>query len=257
MFQAFIDESVKGDLFVMAGYLATTEKWAAFSDKWAELLKPPKPTKFPPLRCFKMRQMNKPKHRERCGEFNRVIENHVIAGVSYTISVGQLRKLVAETFPGMRTKLEDPYHHALTGIVRAIGDERHQFGIDGPVDFIFDEARQKGKVLAAWSGFQKSLRISHPEAAKFVSSTPIFRDDETTMPLQAADLIAWWIREWQKNGIAYTSQEFAFPWPTNRRVDILCVAPTEDDVRSNLEQVKALYKKKAIASSSSAGTLES
>jgi hypothetical protein len=37
--QAYFDESkADGDLFVIAGYISTTERWAAFADEWQELI---------------------------------------------------------------------------------------------------------------------------------------------------------------------------------------------------------------------------
>ena len=40
VFQAFVDESGKDDIFSMAGYVATVERWVAFSVEWEKMLKP-------------------------------------------------------------------------------------------------------------------------------------------------------------------------------------------------------------------------
>ena len=36
--QAFIDESGKNDWFVLGGYIASAEAWAAFSKDWEQIL---------------------------------------------------------------------------------------------------------------------------------------------------------------------------------------------------------------------------
>ena len=37
--QTFLDESGSERVFVIAAYLATTEKWTAFEKRWAEILR--------------------------------------------------------------------------------------------------------------------------------------------------------------------------------------------------------------------------
>ena len=47
MLQAFIDDSgTGGPLMVMAGFAATAEKWAAFSDEWDAVRKSGKPIAY-------------------------------------------------------------------------------------------------------------------------------------------------------------------------------------------------------------------
>src|SRR4051812_12497106 len=36
--QAYIDDSTQGDVFVLAGYLASAAEWAAFSREWEAML---------------------------------------------------------------------------------------------------------------------------------------------------------------------------------------------------------------------------
>jgi len=62
-----------------------------------------------------------------------------------------------------------------------------------PVDFIFDERTEKKFILAAWDEIVERLsdEVKHP-----LGSTPRFENDQKFLPLQAADLWAWWVREW-------------------------------------------------------------
>ena len=58
MLCAYLDESVDaGNVFVMAGYIASAAQWAAFSEEWASLLKLG-PPHFRRISEFKMREMN-------------------------------------------------------------------------------------------------------------------------------------------------------------------------------------------------------
>jgi hypothetical protein len=48
------------------------------------------------------------------------------------------------------------------------------------------------KVLAAWAGF---IGTAPDELKPIIGDPPIFRSDKTTLPLQAADFHAGWLRE--------------------------------------------------------------
>jgi uncharacterized protein (DUF1697 family) len=52
---------------------------------------------------------------------------------------------------------------------------------------------------------------------------PIFRDDAKVMPLQAADLYAWWILKWQREGVKDWATEMPFPWSKKRKIQSLAV----------------------------------
>ena len=62
-----------------------------------------------------------------------------------------------------------------------------QLGIKEPVNFVFDEESEKEKITSSW-GLLKAA--ASPEIKKLMGTTPIYRRDEVTFPLQAADLLA-------------------------------------------------------------------
>ena len=85
MFNAFIDDSRSEDgrFFVLAGFIATAEKWATFSDQWQELL-----DMHPRLARFKMNEMGRtPERLERAQWFYRVIEEHVQSAISASLGL--------------------------------------------------------------------------------------------------------------------------------------------------------------------------
>jgi hypothetical protein len=53
---------------------------------------------------------------------------------------------------------------------------------------------------------------------EMIGDMPIFRDDVKTLPLQAADLYAWWAFKWQREGVRNWVREQPFPWPKNRNI---------------------------------------
>lgn len=92
MLQAYIDESVRGDLLVMAGYIATARSWATFSEKWAALLDM-RSDYFPRLDEFHMAEMNQSEaRREMVPMFYRLIEDHVERGLAVIINITELHR---------------------------------------------------------------------------------------------------------------------------------------------------------------------
>jgi hypothetical protein len=68
-------------------------------------------------------------------------------------------------------------------------------GIEEPIDFIFDNQNEKTAILNGWDLY----RASAPERIhKLLGAMPRFEDDEQFLPLQAADMLAWWCRKWEK-----------------------------------------------------------
>jgi hypothetical protein len=49
-----------------------------------------------------------------------------------------------------------------------------------------------------------------------MGDTPVYRNDRTTLPLQAADLYAYWVREWENNGMVDGIEKLRFGWKAKR-----------------------------------------
>jgi len=91
--RAYIDDSGGGvgPVFVLAGYIATAEQWAAFSDEWQAIL-----DMKPAVKRFKMSEAanwSDQQWKERLPLFYRAIENHVAAGLSLTIPYDEFRRV--------------------------------------------------------------------------------------------------------------------------------------------------------------------
>jgi hypothetical protein len=65
-------------------------------------------------------------------------------------------------------------------------------GVTEKIDFIFDT--QPGQTDAVWASWAKLRDAAPPDVRALFNDYPIFRDDKTTLPLQAADLSVGWLR---------------------------------------------------------------
>jgi hypothetical protein len=58
-----------------------------------------------------------------------------------------------------------------------------------------------------------------------MGDAPVYRDDRTTPPLQAAaDLYAWWILKWEREGLEDWVGHLPFPWGIKRDIRRLAMS---------------------------------
>lgn len=225
MLRAYIDDSGRGnsEVLVLAGYIATVNQWVEFSRQWDRLLR-----MHYPLPYFKMNEMTR--DLERCGWFYGAIERNVTAAISCCINTRGLAE-ACEEFPWPSWvkspgEMKNPHLWAFQAIIDKLAQYQHQLQISEPVDFIFDNEAEKNKCLHAWDRMKLSFR---PEFQALMGDTPMFRDDITTLPLQAADLYAWWVREWYLTGVKDGVTKLRFPWPYDRDLPRLEIRFDKED----------------------------
>jgi hypothetical protein len=229
-FQAFVDASGKGDpnVLVVAGYVARADEWARFSQAWKEKVDQAG------LRRFKMTEMS---HRlEIAAFFYRTIEEYDIsAAISCVFDTAGLVRMVDEFIPYSPSldlrALKNPYLYAARQIIENLALAQDKMGLQGPVDFIFDNEAEKARLSPHWDRFRASLS---PNVSGLVGDDPIFRDDEKFMPLQAADLWAWWVRKWYEDGNKDGVKNLDFPWTVKRVIPRLHSVYDETFLRSTL-----------------------
>jgi hypothetical protein len=213
-YKAHIDGSGSGapDLPVLAGYIAPAEAWVNFSKEWQGRLEEAH------LQRFKMNEMTS--HMEIAAWFYRLIEeSKITAALSCAIHTGELVEAIREfPFPTEIKNvevLENPYFFAFKAITDILAQKQQALGIDEPVDFIFDDQSEKTKLAGIWDLIKLS---SAPEYRKNMGDEPIFRNDEKVMPLQAADLYAWWIRKWYFEKVVDWCEHLPFPWGIKKQI---------------------------------------
>jgi hypothetical protein len=155
---------------------------------------------------FKMSEMaSVPERMERVPIFYRVIENHALISLSCRMNLHDFR-LGQDRFhryaAAMRInvdlqKWQNPYFFLFRGLIDYFHTQRSFFAkripLDEPVDFYFDDQSEKSFILAAWNEY---LAGQPDEVRSLCGATPRFENDQDFLDLQAADLWAWWVREW-------------------------------------------------------------
>lgn len=230
--QAYIDDSgnLQDSALVLAGYIASVEQWAAFAEEWRRVLDMPLAIKY-----FKMNDayrlngeftgFSERRRDERVQLLYEVIENNVAASVCCVVPVAAFNQ--AKTLFPIPVKLH-PYHIAFIGLISGLNSMQNEVGLDGKVDFIFDDqVMEKTALLDSWDWLMKiigeDLRLN-------VGKPPIFKDDHDILPLQAADLAAWWVRRWyEEQVIGRTAPEQ--PWIDRRDIPFIYRVFDESQIR--------------------------
>jgi len=194
--QAFIDDSGRGQdpAFVLAGWIARPEQWAEFSTEWEKVLH-----QHPRIEYFKMREAmsfqnhfsgwSKPDRDNKISSLFAVIEQFVMHGI-YIVIPSLIYKQYAALID--HPKASDPYFLALFSMMTMISELEDKYGITEPVDFTFDyQQGMERPIQAAWDALKSS---SSSGVRRRLGRRPEFDDDKVSMPLQAADLHAWWMR---------------------------------------------------------------
>jgi hypothetical protein len=210
--QAFIDDSATpGGMFVLAGHVATAEVWAKFSKDWEEMLRYGVLDKYGSYH-FKMSEIAANSERmSRVEAFYRIIEQHNLTAISCAVDVRILKKAISRLWALYNRidwgPFDDPFFFTFRALIDCVHSHREKFIYlpDEKIDFIFDDQSQKKTVLSAWDLFVAGREDA---ARNRFGATPRFENDKEFLPLQAADLWAWWIREWHEQGTQTVTDEY-------------------------------------------------
>jgi hypothetical protein len=214
-YQFYADASGSGDPdhHVLAGYVAPAEVWAEFSKEWQSRLD------HAGLAVFKMSDhATSPKKLERAAYFYRTLEEfEITAGLTLVLPTRQIHdSLKGLPWPKEARdhhRLLNPYFYAFYLVLIMLDGEKEKWGIDEPIDLIFDNQSEKGYIIESWDTLRKNAA---PDLKGFFGDPPSFKSDEYHMPLQAADLFAWCTLDWVRQG--KSMKNFKFPWPLRKLI---------------------------------------
>ena len=194
MMQFFVDDSGVGapPIYVLAGLFASDETWVRFSDEWEAFLIAP-----PPLKYWKTTHAvnfrgqftywDRADRDAKLRQAVRIFDSYRFAMFAVIVDHADFQEILIPV--GLH-----PYPLLLQKLQIVLGTHLFDVGeANIPVEFIFDNHEFTSKVAAeAWSSFREFAPSRYKET---IAKSPIFRDEKDAMPLQAADLLAWYIRK--------------------------------------------------------------
>jgi hypothetical protein len=199
MFQAFIDDSISDEppIFVQAGCIAPTVKWAAFSEAWRAVLEIP-----PRLEYFKMKEAwalrgqfegwSAARRNERLVELYNVAQEYTSGEFIVSFNPAALKRAY-KIWP---KEFSHPYYFSVPLLMTELARNMEKLKLERqPIEFIYDsQLHEKDKLIAAWEWGSARANPDPPDLLDILRNPPTFRDDKEVLPLQAADLLAWWVR---------------------------------------------------------------
>ncbi|HEY1653483.1 MAG TPA: DUF3800 domain-containing protein [Candidatus Tumulicola sp.] len=191
MLQAYFDDSGnlgQGKFSVLGGYVATTEVWSDFSDRWASAL-----ATVPTIAYLKTSHAMLLK-----GEFSgwtpeardRKIASLLNVIHQTNISYGAVEILDNASclrFSDAMPRLKDPFPFLAVDLMQSCIKTQVELGSLEQVDFIFDSSDMSEGEMANY--FNRMMSTAPPELRGLIKNPPVFRDERKFLPLQASDLV--------------------------------------------------------------------
>jgi hypothetical protein len=245
MWQAYIDDSgnrTHSPVMVLAGFVGTVATWGKFSCDWQKMLDARMAIKY-----FKMNEAAKFSGEfSEWGEENRsdrvtmawdVIQNHMNCQLSVVVPLEPYYRILGackEEIPS-----PNPYYFAMSRLATGIAHHQKQFGIDGPIDLLFDDqAMEKSKI---WNSWDRLKERAAPQVRELMGSPPQFLDDVEFLPLQAADLLAWWVRGLATKSVQNTPLKMAVPWISERKIPGVQIVFDEKRILEEIERSRVEF----------------
>jgi hypothetical protein len=192
--QFCIDDSKNGPDFVLAGYVATVENWEHFSDDWQERLAHSGLTYLKGNTLTRILRQLEPDERElRLAEFGQLIRKYVSYGLEFSVSYLDYKwftKRAKKMGRVVARRFNNPHIIGFGLLLDTVAIIENARGTLERIECIFDRDIDNHKFLEreyrlTYSFFPKHIK-------QMMSPDPLFRDDREFMPLQAADLRAWY-----------------------------------------------------------------
>ncbi|MCC2609031.1 DUF3800 domain-containing protein [Neorhizobium petrolearium] len=133
----------------------------------------------------------------------KIITKHVKGSVIISIPLDNYRRIFAAEGPW-----RNPYLFLFFVLIRNYKNNCKKVGLSPETEFIFDtQTGAMSRIKEAWEYFANHV----PRMLDFIGKPPSFQDDEKVLPLQAADMVAWWVRRQIADDIAGFPR-LPFPW---------------------------------------------
>jgi len=199
--QVFIDESGRGQeedpAFVLAGYFARVRSWEAFADKWQEVLsETPSIDYLKAKEAYSLSKQFKGWSREqrdaRLSKLASLIRKFVAGSVTLAVSGIEFNRILRASKGALKNVYPLAVAAMITEVLRAALTSRTRERLE----FIFDEGMLNAKLFEV--AFDDMMTALPRKATDLIGKRPRMENDKLFVPLQAADLLAWHVRnDWQ------------------------------------------------------------
>ncbi len=206
MLEVYVDDSASDfrvdKRLVLAGYILTAEAWKRLTEDWkVELARPPALTSLHMTTCFQgwSEQAREAKIDSLVAVLARYKPVSIECSISRAVHVEALR-------PRAPHDLRHSYFPCFVGIMYGVARIIVEEGLSGPVELTFDEQGNVGADAALWY-----LPLKHMDQtlARVLGGPPRFASDDEVVPLQTADMLAWYVRRCTEAGCSARQREVA------------------------------------------------
>jgi hypothetical protein len=224
MLQGYFDGSTQdGQALIFAGYIAQVQTWLNFTDPWQAFLDEDGGRPFKMSRAAKTA-----KGMCRAQRHYELIDSLPILGAGIVIPIQELKKIVSEF--ALPRNVANPYYIAWRAMLTMCFSPDH-IGVKEPIEFIFDDQTERKNIDRAWDYFKATIPRSYK---KKLAGRPSFKRDDDVLPLQAADLIAWWGRHQYVRGNLEHAKLFPSEWTAGRPNKTIFSIINEEGLRAAL-----------------------
>lgn len=200
MLQGYVDDSgsePSSRTFILAGYVLPASVWELFSDSWDAALRSGRPIDW-----LHMKDTGKD---EIKGQFSGWSVDEIDAKLlplgaiinSFSPIALVCRANWSEYKKFRRGSpnaalIDNPYKAMFYEIIKIMHGVSVRANNLQSVDFVFDNHGPVGIEAIGW--YDEIKDLFPLESQPFFGSTPLFKDDKDVRPLQAADMLAWFMR---------------------------------------------------------------
>lgn len=211
--RAYVDDSgsePESPVYVLGGIVLPSDWWKTLCEEWNAVLKAPRPIEY--FKASEVGDREKGPFRDFTGPERQQKVNALVDVLCTSHPLALSVSLEWKIFEDFRLRnrlspvAHDPYFFLYYCII-ALGARRAAREANPtPIDFVFDNQGKVGEAVLEWYQFFAD-RIP---TGLLLGQAPVFDDEKLCLPLQAADLFAWYGRrnalnafnpdwKWQEN----------------------------------------------------------
>lgn len=246
--QAYMDDSREGgDVLVIAGYYASPDDWLKFSAEWQDYLK-----FYAPIEAFKMsdysRTFQSVEAWERLKFMHQCIERYTIGSIRCVIETRDYHYACLRA--GYHSGPDGPQHMIMAYLMNELHNDLELMGKTVPFDFIFDQQLHvMDLTMESYVLYKKGREDNN---RKLICKPPVFGDDRKFLPIQAADLLSWWVRkQYLETGdlsrhVVFSHPDHSDRWTEDKSKEKIFLNPTKEDLAERMIRYAAHFDESEV-----------